>query len=273
MAGWYTASCGDCGGELHIHEDWSNPPSICKSCKEKRNANWYDKTCEGGCGGTLRICKDWEHPPRFCKSCKDNDRAKWYEKTCEGCGGTMKLHRDWEHPPVFCKPCKDRNPPQYKNCNHCGSMFTIPTGTIINCNSKGWDLPNRCSDCRELFKYKPFTTEKMQGMFNTVYWRTCNSRGQLISESRLVDTVSGKYLEHRSANGHVTGRTREREGLFGHQYKETRGVDGHYKSESHEREGPLGNKYSESTGGSSNTHHTTRTVNNVVGSGTKRRTD
>ena len=80
MSGWYTISCSECSAEIHIHEDWSNPLSICKSCKEDRAAQWYEKSCEG-CGSSMRIHRDWDHPPRFCKSCKSAHDEKWYEKS------------------------------------------------------------------------------------------------------------------------------------------------------------------------------------------------
>jgi len=43
MSKWYTRSCDDCGCEINIHEDWDKPPKICKSCKDKRAAKWYEK--------------------------------------------------------------------------------------------------------------------------------------------------------------------------------------------------------------------------------------
>jgi len=273
MAGWRTVSCSDCGDEIRVHEDWSNPPSICKSCKERRQEMWYDKSCES-CSATIRVHKDWSNPPRFCSSCKEAQKAKWYDKPCEGCGGTIHANRDWDHPPVFCKECKQNHPPQYKPCAHCGSTFTIPTGTLINCEKQGWDAPKRCKDCRELFKYKPFRTEKGTDVFNNVVTRTYNSRGQFLSESRDTGGLPGdNYREHRSGSGQVIGRTREREGVFNDRYRETRGTDGQLKSTSRDWEGPLGDRYSESTGGSSNATHRTRTQNNVPGPGKHRKTD
>lgn len=263
MAGWYTVSCSDCGGEIPVHEGWSNPPSICGSCKEKRKNMWYDKSCES-CSATLRVHKEWNNPPRFCASCKESQKAKWYEKPCEGCGGTIHANRDWDHPPVFCQECKQRNQPQYKPCSHCGATFTIPTGTLINCKKQGWDLPNRCKDCRELFKFKPFRTARETDLLNNVVWRTYNSRGQLISESRDTEGLPGdRYREHRSPSGQVIGRTRQHEGVFNHNYRETSGTDGRVKSTSRDKEGPFGDRYSESTGGSSGETHQTRTRDNL----------
>jgi hypothetical protein len=265
MAGWYVISCSDCQGEVRVHEDWSNPPSICGSCKEVRKNQWYDKSCES-CSAIIRVNKEWSNPPRYCASCKDAQKAKWYDKPCEGCGGTIHANRDWDHPPVFCKPCKNAHPPQYKSCSHCGNTFTIPTGTLINCAKQGWDPPNRCKDCRELFKFKPFKTVRETDFLNNVVWRTYNSRGQFISESR--DASSGlpgdNYREHRSASGQVIGRTRDREGIIGGHYRETRGADGGVKSTSRDREGVFGDHYSESTGGSSNTTHQTRSHDNLL---------
>jgi uncharacterized protein (DUF983 family) len=78
MSKWYTRSCEDCGCDIPIHEDWDNPPKICKSCKEDRAAQWYDRSC-ADCGASMRIHRDWDNPPKICKSCKEKREAKWYE--------------------------------------------------------------------------------------------------------------------------------------------------------------------------------------------------
>jgi len=70
MSKWTTISCEDCGCDIHIHEDWDNPPTICKSCKERRANQWYDRSC-ADCGATMRIHRDWDNPPTICKSCKE----------------------------------------------------------------------------------------------------------------------------------------------------------------------------------------------------------
>jgi hypothetical protein len=100
---------------------------------------------------------DWDKPPRVCKSCKSRREAKWYEEPCEHCGG-IGAHRDWDHPPKYCDSCKQSFAPVDTSCEHCGKGFTIPTGTQIKCKEKGWDLPKRCEDCRELFRHKLFKT-------------------------------------------------------------------------------------------------------------------
>lgn len=63
MGRWSTRSCDDCGTELRIHEDWSDPPRLCKSCRERRRAQWYEVAC-GLCGCGIRAHRDWEKPPR-----------------------------------------------------------------------------------------------------------------------------------------------------------------------------------------------------------------
>lgn len=264
MSGWYTVSCKDCGGEIRVHEDWSNPPSICKTCKETRQSAWCEKSCES-CGTSIRVHREWSNPPRYCGRCKEEQNAKWYDKSCEGCGGTIRANRDWDHPPVFCKECKRNHPPQYKPCSHCGATFTIPTGTIINCEKQGWDLPNRCKDCRELFKHKPFRTEKGTDLLNNVVWRTYNSLGQFISESYDAEGIPGDHFrENRSGTGNVVSRTRERKDVFNQPYRETRDTGGRVMSRSHDREGLLGDHYSESTGGGSNSTHRTDSRDNLL---------
>ncbi len=67
MSKWSTISCEDCGCEIYIHEDWDNPPSICKSCKEERANKWYETTCKG-CGGSIWANRDWDSLPSFVKT-------------------------------------------------------------------------------------------------------------------------------------------------------------------------------------------------------------
>ncbi|MEK7875004.1 MAG: hypothetical protein AAB325_02325, partial [Pseudomonadota bacterium] len=222
MTKWTTRDCDDCGSEMHVHEDWDNPPKICKSCKESRAAQWYERSCTD-CGTTIKIHTDWENPPTLCKSCKQKRADQWYEKSCEECGTTIKVHRDWNNPPTYCKDCKDSNPIKDVSCSHCGKDFIIKSGTQIQCKKSGWDLPKKCTECRELFKHKPFNTVKETTIFGNTVFRTYNSVGQLISESRDEKTIFGnERRRHTSLTGKTTGFTREKETVFGTPYRETR---------------------------------------------------
>lgn len=229
-------------------------------------SKWYVVSCEK-CGADIPAHEDWNKPPRFCQSCKAENDAKWYEKACEKCGATMKVCRDWDRPPQFCKSCKQANPPKDVSCSHCGTSFTISAGTQIQCRKNGWDLPKRCRDCRELFKYKPFKTIREDGLLSGIVYRTYNSMGQLIGESRDEKGLFGdKRRTHQSRTGRPTGVTREGVSLLpGDHYKETTGPDGQTKSISREREDWLGDKYTESVGGASKTEHQTRTRTDLAG--------
>jgi hypothetical protein len=228
MSKWYTISCAECGTEIHVHEDWSNPPSICNSCKADR-------------------------------------AAQWYEKSCERCGATIRVHRDWDHPPKFCVACKKAYVPQTASCSHCGKSFTISTGIQIKCRENGWDLPKRCDDCRELFRHKPFETVRETGWLGNTVFRTYNSIGQLIGESRdEMGFLGDKRRVHYSSTGKMTGVTSEETDLLGSPYRETTGADGRVKSTSRERTDLLG-KYTERTGGTSGIMHRTRTIISWIG--------
>jgi hypothetical protein len=145
--------------------------------------------------------------------------------------------------------------------------FTIPTGTRIRCKEKGWELPKRCEVCRKLFRHKPFRTEREMDLLGGVVFRTYNSVGQLIGESRDETGLLGdKKRVHRSSrSGKAVATTRDEVGILGDRYRETSGPDGTTKSRSRERTGLLGDKYTESTGGTSQTRHITRTVVSWVG--------
>ena len=172
----------------------------------------------------------------------------------------MRVNRDWDHPPKFCDSCKHAYAPKTASCAHCGSSFSIPTGTQIKCKENGWDLPKRCESCRELFRHKPFKTVRETTWTGATVFRTYNSVGQLIGESKDEKGFFGDERRvHRAPTGKKTGTTKEKTDWLGNRYRETRAPDGSVKSTSRERTDWLGNKYTESRGGSSDTKHTTKT--------------
>jgi len=187
--------------------------------------------------------------------------AKWYEKPCDNCRRGIRANRDWESPPKYCDHCRSVFAPRDASCAHCGKSFTIPTGTQIKCKQNGWELPRKCADCRELFKHKPFKTVRETTLLGNTVYRTYNSRGQLLSESRDETTIFGnERRRHTSQTGKTTGFTRDEKTFFGNPYRETTRTDGSVKSKSVEKTSLFGNKYSESTGGSSQTKHRTTTT-------------
>lgn len=111
MSGWYTICCEDCGDEIRAHEDWDNPPKVCKPCKEKR-------------------------------------AAQWYEKPCDNCGLSIRANRNWERPPAYCKSCLDQFAPRDVSCRQCGKSITLSTAVQLKCAKNGWDLPSRCKECK-----------------------------------------------------------------------------------------------------------------------------
>jgi hypothetical protein len=228
-------------------------------------SKWYTISCEG-CGTEVPVHEDWDNPPRFCKSCKEANNAKWYEVSCENCRSNIRANRDWDHPPKLCPECRQTYAPKDASCLHCGTSFTIYAGIQIKCQKNGWDLPKHCGDCRELFRHKPFKTVRETNWAGNTMFRTYNSIGQLISESRDETGFFGdKRRVHRSETGEHTGVTREKVNWLGNHYKETTGPDGMVKSTSRERTNWLGNKYTESTGGSSGTKHITRSKTSWTG--------
>ena len=228
-------------------------------------SKWYTISCEN-CGTEIPVHEEWDNPPRFCKSCKADRAAKWYEVSCKNCGNSIHAHHDWDYPPVFCKECKEAHPPINASCSHCGINFSISTGAQINCLKNGWDLPKRCNDCRELFKHKPFQTVKEQDLLGNIVFRTYNSRGQIISETRdEVGFFGDNRRAHYSKTGKQIGITRDKTDIIGNPYRETTGLDGKIKSTSKERTDLLGNKFTESTGGTSETKHITRSQTSWTG--------
>ncbi len=68
MSKWHTVECRHCGGELRVHEDWTDPPSYHKECA------WYETDCEI-CGQSMRIHRDWDNPPKVHKACREAKAA------------------------------------------------------------------------------------------------------------------------------------------------------------------------------------------------------
>ena len=110
--------------------------------------SWYTVNCEE-CGKEIPVHEDWSNPPRFCKECKERKAAEWYEKSCESCGTTISVHRDWDNPPKYCKKCNSIYTPKNISCRKCGKSFTISTTLQIKCKERGWDLPSQCRECKQ----------------------------------------------------------------------------------------------------------------------------
>lgn len=160
MSEWTTRYCDDCGSEMHVHEDWDNPPKICKSCREDRAAQWYERSCSD-CGTTIKIHTDWENPPTLCLRCKQKHAAKWYERSCADCGTTIKIHMDWENPPSLCDHCKQKRAAQWyeKSCEKCGTAIKV---------HRDWDnTPKYCAPCKEKMAAKWYDV-KCQGCGSTI---------------------------------------------------------------------------------------------------------
>jgi hypothetical protein len=247
MGKWRTEYATECGHEVHLLDDWEIP-RFCKECKAEYDSQFYDKDCEE-CGASMRVSSRWERIPRFCKSCKERFEAKQYEKPCERCGTPIRANRDWEHPPKYCSECKSRFAAKCATCDHCGDSFTIKTGLQIKCHENGWELPRKCERCRELFRHKPFKTVREDDFLGGVVFRTYNSLGELISESRDEKAFLDERRRHTSRVGKTVGFTRDRE-FLGMEYRQTTRPDGSVKSRSTEEEF-LGDKYTRSEGGSS----------------------
>lgn len=254
---WYDKRCAGCGTIMHIHEDWDNPPEYCKSCKAKRKSKWYDVRC-AECGTIIHVHRDWGNPPKYCKSCKAARDRKWTTKACEKCRAPIRIHIDWDNPPKICDKCKrDYYSPKTAICAHCGKGFTISTGLQLKCEENGWDLPKRCDDCRELFRHKPFRTQKETDMLGNVVFRIYNNRGVLISESRDYEGLLDKKRIHYGRKGKIVAETRRREDVLGNRYRETTTRKGERKSISRDYKDVLGNEYTDSVGGTSKTKHRT----------------
>lgn len=189
---WYEGSCDICGRSMRIHRAWDNPPKAHKECIAARAAQWFEKACKH-CGRPIRVHRDWDDKPNYHKDCA------WTTKPCDSCQSQIQVHRDWETPPRFCDSCKRRYVPKTATCVHCGKGFEISTGTQVQCKEKGWDLPKRCVECRQLFKHKAFRTERTTTFSGDIIFKTYNGIGQLIGESKDETAFCGDKTDSTKA--------------------------------------------------------------------------
>jgi hypothetical protein len=93
-------------------------------------------------------------------------------------------------------------------------LFTIKSGTRVKCKIEGWGEPKKCQSCRDLFKWQPFYTQREEGPLGVVY-KTYNSRGQLVRESRKENAfLFGERVAH-SKGKKTHAYSYEREGVLG----------------------------------------------------------
>ena len=146
-ADWYDIDCQRCGTTIRAHRDWDKPPKFCPSCKAAMDAEWYDVTCQR-CSTTIRARHDWDKPPKYCKPCKAITDAEWYELNCERCGGNIRARHDWAKPPRFCKSCKAANDAKWgeSSCTLCSGSMRV---------KKDWENPPQfCKSCRDKYPDK-----------------------------------------------------------------------------------------------------------------------
>jgi hypothetical protein len=91
---------------------------------------------------------NWTNPPTLCKECKAKRDAQWYKTSCEVCHTTIYAHRSWEKPPTLCEKCLKDFAPKDIRCSQCGNIFTVSTKLQLKCREKGWNLPTRCFQCK-----------------------------------------------------------------------------------------------------------------------------
>ncbi|MDD5544700.1 MAG: hypothetical protein PHX83_16155 [Acidobacteriia bacterium] len=118
--------------------------------------------------------------------------------------------------------------------------------------------------CRELFRHTPYRTLRENDLLGGIVFRTYNSMGQLLSESRDEKTITGNQRRHTSKQGRTIAVSRRTKTLLGTPCIETRRPDGSLKSMSWWRT-IFGNTHTESVGGSSSTSHETNDATSWTG--------
>lgn len=127
MSKWHTRSCDYCGADIFVHEDWSNPPTICKACKEQ----YIEKTAR--------------KKRKKRRAGKPDDVIE-----CIGCGCSFKVDHTYGDSYEYCTSCKEAFPPsENRSCDSCGKGFVIPVETVFQYKKNGWNLPRRCTRCQK----------------------------------------------------------------------------------------------------------------------------
>ncbi len=68
--------------------------------------------------------------------------------SCAHCANSIPARRDWDKPPKYCKRCKDSYPAREISCKDCGGTINLSTGRQLKCAANGWNLPERCEQCK-----------------------------------------------------------------------------------------------------------------------------
>lgn len=213
---------------MRVHQDWDHPPKLCKSCKERKAAEWYETAC-ADCGTSLRIHRDWDHPPKLCKSCKQKQADKWYEVSCKICHSSIRACRDWDKPPRHCKSCRDQCAPRSFSCDQCGKSSELTTGFQLKCKENGWTFPTRCEECkhdallikgaigalRDEFRFALEATIEQRGFIFTDKVAVVRSKktGEVVAEVKMTEkgifSTTRIAVATRSDTGKIVGETRD----------------------------------------------------------------
>lgn len=115
----------------------------------------------------------------------------------------MKAHRAWDNPPRSHKECLQQFAPKDVACSQCGNYFKVSTGLQLKCRERGWDLPNRCQECkhdallikgavgalREQFPFALETTIEQRGIIFTDKVAVVRSKktGEVVAEVKMSE--------------------------------------------------------------------------------------
>lgn len=118
---------------------------ICKNCGESFDLSYHDK-------------KYFEYKgypaPSNCKDCRNAKKNYVPVGTCEVCGKTIEERGDVIRKIGYVPPHKHQDCETWKTCrcNNCGNAFDITYRDKKYFESKGYDIPCNCEECRKAKK-------------------------------------------------------------------------------------------------------------------------
>jgi len=210
MGKWVKFEC-KCGKSDSYNEDWSNPPSLCRECREERKKakenksteGWFYKECEWCGKKNIPIRLEWDRPPRVCNECKElaSDTFR-----CEQCGERVhywkmdkkpRFCKDHRKKTIYCKHCRNpliinsewENPPQYhKECAWDEKTMCLVCEKPLRIH-RSWEYPPKChKECLAGFYQK------------TLRCVDCGDPFDISAVKQAQLAKAGKYLPPRCFN-------------------------------------------------------------------------
>lgn len=180
-----TKRCTRCGEEVSAR--FLDTQGVCRDCRENT------VVCKL-CGMRKKAPAKYKHLS-ICQDCLDIEET--YH--CASCGAelTYSNFQKYVHPEKpkykFCRACAEKRNTVYvtKTCTSCGKRFKITYGERDYYESKGFDLPKRCEDCRKNRSSSHSSSGNAEPATTSISYNI--GKGNKGSSKNFVDWIKGLF--------------------------------------------------------------------------------